>query len=685
MASDTIRNVAFVGHTGNGKTSLIEAMLYRAGVVDRLGRVDAGTTVGDSDPDERQRHQSLSLAPVALPWNGYRINVFDTPGHADFRGDALLGLHAAELAVFVVDGVSGVQAQDAVLWREAQRLKLPRMIFVNKLDRARSSFERTLAQIRSKFGSHADPVELPIGQESSFHGITDLLIDEAFLYDGGRSDRVPIPDEMAEAEREGHEHLVDEIVELDDAILEHYLEGIEPTPEQLERLLHEAVDASKVFPVLCGSATAPIGADHLLDIICRVGPAPGDFGPRTVEIAGGSVPVAPDPGGDPLAFVFKTRFDDFLGQISMCKVLSGTINADAELVNSRTRRTERLHQLLSLDAGRFQPIRSASAGDILAVAKLEGTRTGDTLAPIGKPVTVPPPSLPAPVYSVAITATTPAHEDRLAAALQRLVVEDPTLAVGHDPTSRQITLAGAGEAHLAVAISRVERLGVAVDVEATRVAYREVLSGPTQVEGKYKKQTGGHGQFGIATVRFEPLPLGSGFDFASEVTGGAIPKGLIPAVGTGVEEAMGRGGRYGFPLVDLRAVCVDGKHHSVDSSEMSFKMAGSLALRSAVDQVGTTVLEPVSEVKVQVLTEHQGDVLGDLNSRRGQILGSEPDVDDGTVSILAHVPSAEIQRYAIDLRSMTGGTGAFEVTHHGYQPLPETMVERVVAASVAPA
>ena len=683
MPPEKIRNIVLVGHSGNGKTSLAEAMLYRAGVVNRPGRVGDGSTVCDSDVEERERGHSLWLSTGVLEWDGYTVNLIDTPGHPDYRGEALLGMTAAELAVFVIDGVSGVQPQDTVLWRHAERMGLPRMIFVNKLDRAHSSFERTLQQVREHFGSHADPVELPIGEESSFHGITDLLTDQAFVYDSGEAGPAPIPDEMVDAERTGHEQLVEEVVEVDDDALEQYLEGTEPSPEEFERLLHEAIDACTVFPVLCGSGTAPIGADHLLDLVCRVGPAPGDLGPSEVEAAGGTIAVMPDAGGDALALVFKTRFDEFLGQISIFKVLSGVIRTDDELVCTRTGQTERFHQLMSLTGGDHRSVRSVSAGDIGAVAKLEDTATGDTLAPVGLPVTIPPPELPAAVHGVAVSAKTPAHEDRLAMALRRIVTEDPTLSVSHDGVTHQTVLSGAGETHLSVAISRIERMGVEVESESPRVAYREALAGSVEVEGKYKKQTGGHGQFGIASVRFEPLPRGAGFEFASEVTGGAIPKNLIPAVGAGVEEGMARGGVHGFPVVDVRAVCTDGRHHSVDSSEMSFKMAGSLALRAALEQVGTVVLEPISEVRVRVPVQYQGDVLGDLSARRGQVLGTDPD-DTGTeVTIQAHVPSSEIQRYAIDLRSMTAGTGGFEVSHRDYQPVPESELDRVVAEASA--
>jgi elongation factor G len=673
-----IRNVVLVGHNGSGKTSLAEALLFRAGVITRPGTIEKGTTALDNDPEERERQQSVSLGLASFDWNDHRVNLLDTPGYADFRGEALLGMAAADLAVFVIDGVAGVQSQDVVLWRHAAELGLPRIIFVNKLDRERSSFDRTLAQVREVFGSHADPTELPIGAESSFHGVTDVLTHHAFVYDSGQAEPVDVPADLADKERAEHEHLVEDVIELDDDLLEQYLSGTEPSPEQLEHLLHDAVDRALAFPVLCGSATTPIGADQLVDFICRVGPAPGDRGPAIVEAAGRTVDIAPDPDGPPLAFVFKTTIDDFLGQISMLKVLSGTIRVDDTLVNTRSGTKERLHHLASLVGGAQTHVGSVSAGDIVAVTKLADTRTGDTLAPDGTPVTVPVPALPHPVYGLAIHAAKQSDEDRLATTLRRLVIEDPTLAVRHDDTTGQTVLSGGGETHVRVALSRLERAGVELDVDDVRVAYRSRLAAPVEVEGKHKKQSGGHGQFGVATVRFEPLPPGTGFQFDSEVTGGVIPKNLVPAVGAGVEEAMARGGNDGFPIVDLRAVCTGGKHHSVDSSEMSFKMAGSLALREAIARVGIEVLEPVSEVNVRVPASLQGDVLGDLNARRAQVLGTVTD-EVGVATVQALVPTAEIVRYAIDLRSLSGGSGSFEVEHHGYQPLPANLVDQVRA------
>jgi elongation factor G len=679
-STEQIRNVVLVGHNASGKTSLAEALLFRAGLVPRPGSVEKGSTVMDHDPEERDRRQSISMSVASFDWNDHRINLLDTPGYADFRGEALLGLAAADLAVFVIDGVAGIQSQDVVLWRRAAEMGIPRIVFVNKLDRERSSFDRTLAQVREVFGSHADPTELPIGEESSFHGVTDVLTHHAFVYDSGRAEPAEVPAELADAERAEHEHLVEDVIELDDDLLERYLAGDEPSPEQLEHLLHEAVDRALAFPVLCGSATAPIGADQLADFICRVGPAPGDRGPAEVHAAGGVVEIAPDPDGPPLVLVFKTTIDEFLGQISFLRVLSGTIRTDDVLVNSRSGAKERLHNMISMVGGQQTHVDTVGAGDIVAVTKLTDTRTGDTLAPDGTPVTAVLPVLPRPVFGVAIAATKQSDEDRLATMLHRLVIEDPTLAVHHEESTGQTVLSGGGETHVRVALSRIERAGVELDVDDVRVAYRSTLAAPVEVEGKYKKQSGGHGQFGVATVRFEPLPAGSGFEFASEVTGGVIPKNLVPAVGAGVEEAMARGGPGGFPIVDVRAVCTGGKYHSVDSSEMSFKMAGSLALREAVSRVGIDVLEPISDIHVQVPAVHHGDVLGDLNSRRAQVLGTDTD-ESGVTTVHALVPTAEVLRYAIDLRSLSGGSGSFEIEHHGYQPLPANLVDKVRAAA----
>ena len=679
MSSQSIRNVVLVGHNGNGKTTLAEAMLYRAGVVGRMGRVDDGTAHCDFDPEEKARHQSLSASVASFDWRDHRFNVIDTPGYTDFVGEAVNGMHAADLAVFVIDAVSGVQAQDQVMWRHAERLGLPRVVFVNGLDRERSSFERTLDDLQSRFGSNVGAVELPLGAEASFHGIADLVADGALDYSSGQSASAPIPDDLASAASDGHIQLVEDVVEGDDELLEQYLEGTEPTQEQLEQLIGDAVDHRTVFPVLCGSAAKPIGVDHLLDFICRVGPAPGETG--AVEAVRGGEPtgIEVDASGPPVALVFKTRIDDFLGQISFMKVLSGTIRSNDTLVNSRTGDKERLHNLMSFTGADHHGVDHAAAGDLVAATKLGDVRTGDTLSnDAALSVTVTPP--PAPVYGVAVHATAPAQEDKLASALRRFATEDPSLVIRQDATTRQTVLSGAGEAHIRVVRARLERMGIEFEVESMRVAYLETLARPADVEARHKKQSGGHGQFAVAMVRFEPLPRGSGYEFDTEVTGGAIPRNLIPAVGAGIEDAMANGGRHGFPMVDVRAVCYDGKHHSVDSSEMAFKIAGSLALKQAVEQAGSAVLEPISEISVEVPDAYQGDVLGDLNSRRGQVFGTEPGSLAGTSVIRAHVPTSEILSYVIDLRSMTGGTGTFSAEHHDYQPLPHALLAKVLVA-----
>jgi elongation factor G len=514
-----IRNVALVGHHGNGKTSLAEALLHQAGVLARAGRVDDGTAATDSDPEERQRHQSLSLGVASFWWADHKVNLLDAPGSPDFTGEALTALRVAEMAVFVVDAVAGLQPQDHVLWRRAQEWRVPRVIFVNKLDRDRTSFERTLAEVRAHFGAHVEPIELPVGAESGFSGVTEVLTERAYLYDNGVGTEAELPSEVAELNHTEHGHLVEDVVEGDDDLLEQYLSGQEPSLDALEHALHDALDQARLFPVLCGSAVTGIGIDRLAEFVCRVGPVPGDV-PAEVRAGDQLVPVPPDPGGERVAFVFKTRVDDYLGHVSLLKVLSGTLAANDVLVNRRSGVSERIHQLLAPVGGRYQPIDDVGAGDIAATAKLVDTCTGDTLAPGHLPVTVDPVPFPTPVYGLALTARTKAQEDRLAQGLHRIQVEDPSLAVSFDPDTRQTVLRGAGDVQLQVALAKLARWGIEVDTSDVRVAYRETLAAPVEATGRHKKQSGGHGQFGVATVRFEPLTRGAGFEFVDQVTGG---------------------------------------------------------------------------------------------------------------------------------------------------------------------
>jgi elongation factor G len=680
ITTDKIRNVALVGHSGSGKTTLVEAMLYRAGVVNRIGRVEDGTTTTDTDPEEKSHGISLSLAVAPLEWKGCHINVLDTPGDPDFGGEVRAALRVADLAVFVVSAVDGVEVGTEAAWRLCEELGVPRMVFINKLDRERASYERTLDALRERFGAGVAPLELPIGAEASFHGIADLLTDTAWIYDSGHAEQTDIPDDMEELEHQVHDNLVEGIVVADDDLLAGYLDGEVPSLEELERTLLKGVTDAQVFPVVCGSATGPIAVDRLLDFLCEIGPSPADRPAVPVRAGDAEVEVAPDPSDDPLALVFKTVADPYVGQISLFRVLSGTIRNDDTLVNPRRGTSERLHGLFHLRGNTQEPVGEVVAGDIAAVAKLSATETGDTLAPKGSPVTVPPMEWPEPVHAVAISARTQADEDKLATALHRLQEEDRVLQVVHDDETHQTLLRGTGDTHLTVTLERLERkFGVQVDTADVQVAYRETITASARAEGKYKKQSGGHGQFGVATVVLEPLERGSGYEFVDEIVGGAIPRQFIPAVDKGIVEAMDEGGILkGYPVVDVRARCVDGKAHSVDSSEMSFKAAGRLAFREAMEGAQPVLLEPVSEVIVVVPTDLQGDVMGDLSSRRGKVSGTEP-LGSDEIAITATVPTAEIVRYAIDLRSITGARGRFTARHVTYDVMPSHLAAQIPA------
>ncbi|HEX8803216.1 MAG TPA: elongation factor G [Acidimicrobiales bacterium] len=676
-ATGQIRNVALVGHGGAGKTSLAEALLHRAGAVSRLGRVDDGTSTCDFSPEEQRRNLSLSLAVAPFEWRDHKINLIDAPGYADFFGDVSAALRVADLAVFVVSAVDGVQVQTEAAWRLAADLGLPRMVFVNKLDRERANFDTTLAQLNDRLGAGIAPLELPIGQESAFRGIADLLTDTAHIYEAGVPHTEPIPDDMEDLEHQVHDNLVEGIVVADDVMLERYLDGDVPGVDDLERTLHDGIAQGTVFPVLVGSATAEIGIDRLADFLVEIGPSPLD---RTSAVRAGDaeVDVKADADGDPLAFVFKTIADPYVGQISMFRVLSGTLRTDDHLVNTRTGTDERLHGLLIVRGKDQEPTGEVVAGDIGACAKLAGTGTGDTLAPRGTPVVVDAIEQPEPVLAVAVVPRTQADEDKLAGALHRLTEEDPALVVVRDDETHQTLLRGTGETHLQITLEKLTRkFGANVDTEDVRVAYRETITGGASgVEGKHKKQTGGHGQFGVCVIDMEPLPRGEGFQFENRIVGGAISRGYIPAVQKGIEETMAAGGVFGYPVVDLKVRLVDGKEHSVDSSEMAFKVAGRLAFREAMARSAPVILEPISHVEITVPVEQQGDVMGDLNARRGRVQGTDS-TGDGQQTIVAHVPTSEIQRYAIDLRSLTGGRGRFRATHDHYDVLPAHLVDAV--------
>ncbi|WP_182112721.1 MULTISPECIES: elongation factor G [unclassified Actinotalea] len=680
-----IRTVALVGHSGAGKTTLAEALLHRARAVARPGRVEDGTTVCDTEPEEIKRHMSLSLAVAPFTWTAtdgetYKINLLDCPGYADFAGGVDAALTVADLAVVVVSAVDGVEVGTELVWQQCEEAGIPRLLFVTKEDKPRADFRRVLAQLRATFGAGVVPLELPLGEEDRFHGVADVLSDEGLEYaaDGSHSTG-PMPDDVADEEHRLHDEVTEEIVSGDDEQLERYLSGEVPTAAELGRaLLHEVRDCQE-FPVLMGSATTGVGVDRLADYLCELAPSPADR-PVTVVVGrdgqeGTRVEVVADPGADPLLHVFRTVADPFVGQVSLFKVLTGTVRAEDRLVNGVTGTEERLHQMFYLRGKEHVPTDVVVAGDVGAVAKLTGTPSGSTLSPRGTPArVVAPPPRPTP-FALALRPVTQADDDRLSSSLQRLAGEDPTLVV--DRVGSQTVLRGTGDTHLAVALERLARkFGVSVTTEPVQIAYRETIASPTAAEGRLKKQSGGHGQFAVVQLRVSPAERGAGCVFVDSVVGGAVPRQYIPAVERGVVDAMAAGGPHGYPVVDLRVELVDGKHHSVDSSDMAFRTAAAHGLRAALATAGTVVLEPIALVRVVVPGALQGDVLGDLSARRGRIVGTTS-LPDGRQEIQAMVPEAELTRYVLDLRSLTGGRGTFTAVHDHDDVVPAHLVERL--------
>ncbi|GGC02636.1 elongation factor G [Cellulomonas carbonis] len=685
-----IRNVALVGHSGVGKTTLVEALLHRAGVIPRPGRVEEGSTVCDTEPEEIKRGITLSPAVAPFRWTAsdgatYRVNLVDTPGYADFVGSVDAALAVADLAVLVVSAVDGVEVGTEVAWRQCVERGIPRLVFVTKEDKQRADFHRVLDQLRERFGAGIVPLELPLGEEERLHGVADVLSEKGFEYEpDGTHHAEPLPDDVADEEHRLHDEVTEEIVSGDDDQLERYLSGDVPSAAELERTLaHEVLDGTEV-PVLLGSALTGVGIDRLADYLCEIGPAPR---PVTVHVGGPDgqeVVVEPDPDGEPLLHVFRTVADPFVGQVSLFKVLSGTVRNDDRLVNATTGAEERLHGMFHLRGKEHLPTDAVVAGDIAAVAKLADSPTGSTLGRRAVRVVVDGVPARPPAYALALTPVTQSDDDKLSGSLARLCAEDPTLSVdrttdvgaasgGHSQT----VLRGAGDVHLAVALERLARkFGVNVTTAPVRVAYRETIAAAADVEGKVKKQSGGHGQFAVVQLRVSPRGRGEGAAFVDSVVGGSVPRNYIPAVERGVMEAMEAGGLHGFPVVDVRVELYDGKFHSVDSSDMAFRTAAAHGLREALQRAGTVVLEPVSLVTVTVPAELQGDVLGDLSGRRGRISGSDV-LPDGRSVIEATVPEAELARYVLDLRSLTGGRGSFTAEHSHYDVVPSHLVDKV--------
>jgi elongation factor G len=676
-----IRNVLLVGHGGAGKTTLLEAMLFTAGATTRMGRVEEGNTVSDHDPEEIRKGISVSLAMAPVEWQGVKLNVLDAPGYADFVGDVVAAVRAADAVLLVVSAVDGVEVQTEVAWELAVEQGLPRAILVNKLDRERASFERTLEQLVTAFGTQVAPLELPIGEEHDFSGVADLLSRKAYRYDGGpRGTEGDWPDDIAGKAEPYREKLVEAVAESDDALIERYLEEGELPEEEVLRGVKAGFAEARIAPVLVAAAAKPVGVDRVLDFIATEFPSPLDRPPVKVMTKDGEEQERTcDPNGPLTAFVFKTVSDPYVGHITMFRVFSGRMRPDSSVHNATKGADERVGQLFALRGKEHDPVPEVPAGDIGAVAKLSHTTTGDTLTAKDAPATLPAIAWPEPLLAYAIEPKTKGDEDKLSTALARLREEDPTFRVERSEETHETVMYGMGEAHLDVMIERMKRkYGVEVTHRPARIPYKETIRGPAKAQGRYVKQTGGHGQYGVCWIEVEPLPRGSGFEFVDRIVGGVIPNQFIPSVEKGVRKAMEEGVLAGYPMVDLRVTLYDGKAHSVDSSDMSFQIAGSLALKEAAQQAGVVLLEPIVELEVVVPEAHTGDIMGDLNAKRGKILGMES-AGPGKQRIRALVPQAEVARYAVDLRSLTGGRGMFTMRFSHYEEVPPHLAEKVVA------
>jgi elongation factor G len=673
--ADQIRNVALVGHRGTGKTSLHEALLFEAGAVNRLGSVADGATVSDADEDEQARQMSISAALSSFDWQDRKINLIDTPGEPSFVADALGALRVCESAVFVVNSVMGVEVSTTRLWQRAEELDLARLVFVNMLDRERADFFRTLDSLKQAFGPHVVATEIPIGAEHDFRGLIDLIDMKAYEFEGegrGNAKEIPIPDDLAEQAQEYREKLMDEVAENSDALMERYLEGEELSHDEVVGALKDGTNHGDLFPVTCGVATRNLGTSRLLDAFVEDLPSPVKHG--ALEL--GDVTLEPADDKDLFAYVFKTRADPFAGRINLFRVYQGVMSHDTQVVNTRTQGKERVGQLIEFHGKETAHVDAFGPGDIGAVAKLKESKAGDWLT--GKPVDVEMPAikLPAPVMAFAVTPKSKGDEEKVFTALRRLQEEDPIIDLHRDPQTGDNIVAGVSQVHVEVIVGRMkERFGAEVELKPPRVPYQEGIRKPAKAHGRHKKQTGGRGQFGDCHIEIEPLTNGEEFVFENKIKGGVIPNQFIPAVEKGVHEAMRHGTVAGYPVKGVLVRVFDGQYHSVDSSEMAFKLAGSLAMRQALEAADSFLLEPIMQVTVSVPEDNVGDVIGDLNSRRGRPLGMEP--VGGMTEIKAEVPMAEMLNYAPDLRSITGGQGEYGMEFLRYEEIPGHLAQKV--------
>lgn len=664
-STDRIRNVAVASHQGTGKTSLVEAMLFNSGCITRLGKVEEGNTVCDWDPDEVKHHISINTTLAPVEWKGYKINLIDTPGYADFVGEVREGLRVADAVLFVVSAVDGLQVGTEMTWQYADERNLAKIVFVNKMERENADFEAVVDQLRERYGSRVVPVEVPIGREHSFEGIVDVMRGKAYSYKGGKGTEIDVPPELHEQVATYRQQLVEAICETDDELMARYLDEEELDDDDLVKGLHAATARGEVIPVGCGSATTNMGVAQVLDALVEYVPSPDE--------------TSENLNGQFAALVFKTIADPYVGKLSFFRVYGGVVRNDTHVYNATRSHDEHIGPVLVLRGKQQENIALLHSGDIGAVAKLHDTHTGDTLCMRDKPVALDGILFPSPAFSASVMAKTKADLDKLGQALHRITEEDPTLHVQRDPETAETILSGVGESHLQIAVERLKRkYSVDIELGDPTVPYRETITSSAKAEGRHKKQTGGRGQFGDVWVQFDPNPDGD-YEFVNKVVGGSVPKQYIPAVDKGVQEAMIKGPLAGYPVINIRATLYDGKYHDVDSSEMAFKLAGSLALREGIMKANPVLLEPIMNVEVIVPENYMGDVIGDLNSRRARVLGMEP-VGGGRQRVMAHAPMAEMLHYATVLRSITQGRAVFTMTLLNYEQLPPYEAQKIIDA-----
>ena len=679
-----IRNVALVGHGDTGKTQLVSALLYAAGMVNRLGKVDDGTSITDYDEEEIQRKFSITAGLAYAEWGRSKINFIDTPGYNIFMHETEGALLAADAALLLIHGVAGIEVQTEKSWGFCEKYSLPRALVINQLDRDRASFERTLEALHGAFGRSAVPVQLPIGEEKNFHGVIDLVRVKAYLYDSngsGKAKEVEIPADLKDAASKAHEALVEMVAEGNDKLMEEFFEKGTLPEEHLVPGLRAAVCEKRLYPVVVAAGLPNIGSENLLNFIVDYLPSPlGRKEVEGLEHEGGEPVKRKIADDQPVsAFVFKTVADPFAGRVSYFKVMSGVLKNEANLTNFDRGTTERLSHIGVVQGKTQTPVAELHAGDIGAVAKLKDTLTGDTLGDKGAPIVFPKLKLAEPAISFAIEPKSRGDEDKLSTAIHRMLEEDLLLRFSRDPQTKEFLLSGAGQQHVEVAVSKLKRrFNIDVTLKAPKIPYRETIRAKAEAQGKHKKQTGGHGQYGDCWIKVEPLVRGSGFEFVNDIFGGAIPRNYIPAVEKGIVEAASKGYLAGYPVVDFRVILFDGSYHEVDSSEIAFKLAGSKGFKKCMEQAKPCLLEPIMNVEITVPENNAGDIMGNLNGRRGRVQGMDP--KGGSTAIKAQVPLAEMLTYASDLTSMTQGRGTYSMEYSHYEIVPQPIADKIVAA-----